>query len=449
MKRVIVLGAGVAGLSAALGLVDAGYDVTLVEARPHAGGRAFSYTDRISGEEIDNGQHVMMGCYAATLRYMERIGTGAMIRRLHGLSLAFRHANGESAQLQAGGLPGTLGMAQALLRFRLLSLRERMGIVRTMVSLRFIGSERATALHDVDCRTWLMALGQSERAMECFWTPVVLATLNTSPVKASAGYLLTVLRAIFFSGKAAADMLLPEVGLSELLVRSAEERLVECGARVVLHQPAECLEISGRNVIGVRMKGGETLFADAVVSAVAPWSLSRLLPQAPVLDTLRNTLQCFEPSPILSAHVWLARDPSLPVMTGALGTAVQWLFPKGRSADGSWRLSCTISASDTLQDKHPDDIRALLAHELPLLIQGLSFQDILRILPLHERRATFLPAAGIDRLRPLQRTEIPGLYLAGDWTATSLPATIEGAILSGEAAARAVQQDFSQMEQSA
>jgi hydroxysqualene dehydroxylase len=441
MSHVIVLGAGLAGLSAALKLSDAGHDVTVLEARPQAGGRAFSFTDGSSCDVLDNGQHVMMGCYSATLRYIDHIGSAEMIRRFPGLSLAFRHADGGRAELRAGALPGAPGLLQGVLRFGLLSVRDRIGIVRAMVSLRLLGGESAAALHDKDCATWLTSLGQSERAMECFWTPVVLATLNATPAQASAGYLYTVLRAVFFSGSGSSDMLLPDVGLSELLVRPALKRLSGAGARVALHNPVECIELRKDRVIGVRMKNGEMLHSDAVISAVAPWSLARLLPDSPVLDNLRGSLDRFKPSPILSTHVWLRRDPGIACMTGALGTAIQWLFQKGKSADGSWRISCTISASDAMNGSSADDIRALLTHELPLLIPGLSERDILRILPLHEKRATFRPEPGIEYLRPRQRTDIPRLYLAGDWTATSLPATIEGAILSGELAAAAVHEE--------
>jgi hydroxysqualene dehydroxylase len=439
MSKVIVLGAGLAGLSAALRLTDSGHDVTILEARPHAGGRAFSYADELSGDVLDNGQHVMMGCYSATLRYLERIGSGGLIRRFPGLSLAFRHGDGGRSELRAGALPGSLGLLQGVLRFGMLTFQDRVGIVRAMLSLRLLSREDAAALHAVDCSTWLASLGQSKRAMDCFWTPVVLATLNAEPGQASAGYLVTVLRAIFFTGTASSDMLLPDVGLSELLVRPALERLSDNGARVALHHPVACLDFSGEKVSGVRTRSGEILHADAVVSAVAPWSLARLLPDSAVVHRLRDTLQLFKPSPILSVHVWLRCDPGIEGMTGALGTLIQWLFPKGKSAEGSWRISCTISASDGSHGATVEEIRAMVRRELPLLIPGLSEQDIIRILPLHERRATFRPSPGIEQLRPRQKTDIQALYLAGDWTATSLPATIEGAIVSGELAALAVQ----------
>ena len=190
-------------------------------------------------------------------------------------------------------------------------------------------------------------------------------------------------------------------------------------------------------VVGVMFADGSELACDTLVLALPPWSLNAVLERADLCEDLRRVLPRFKPSPIISAHVWLARDPLLAPMTGTLGTTVQWLFNKGRSRDASWRISCTISAAAALDGASPDELRGLVTKELlPLL--SLKPTDILRIVPIRERRATFLPEPGLDSVRPGAATSVGGLFLAGDWTATSLPATIEGAVLSGELAAAAV-----------
>ena len=441
MKHVVVVGAGLTGLSAALQLADQGCRVTLVEARGAAGGRTFSFDDRITGDTLDNGQHALMGCYHATLRYLDRIGSTSRLQRLRGLSLEFRHVDGREASLRAGWLPHPLGLVQGILRYRMLNWRSRAALLRVALTLRGITPHALAELDSITAEEWLHSLGQNDDALEYFWTPVVLATLNALPRQASANLLAVVLITIFLSDEESADMLLPDAGLSDVLIEPAITALRVAGAMILTRHPIVGIETTERKVRSVRCANGTELACAAVVSALPPWALARILQSNGMCDELLPVLRRFRPASIVSLHVWLSRDPGIAAMTGALGTTLQWLFDKGRSLDGSWRISCTVSAAEGLEHCSSDELRAIVKKELPPLL-SIRPTDILRIVPLHERRATFLPEPGLTALRPHSATEVVGFYLAGDWIATGLPATIESAVLSGERAAAALMSDL-------
>ena len=442
MTRVIIAGGGLAGLAAAVRLSNHPLDILLLESAPRLGGRSWSFPHAHSSGAVDNGQHVLMGCYRDTLDYLERIGRGHLLERRRGLALQFVHADGRRARLKAGDLPHPLGLVQAFLRYRMLSPASRLRILRAATRLRSLRERDLEALDSTDAATWLRALGQRDDAICNFWQPLVLATMNTEPGQASAKLLTVVLREIFLRNADAADMLLPGDGLSTVFVDGARELLEERGCDIRQRSAVQKLITDEGAVRGVHLADGTELRADAVISALPPWALRRVFEysQSRVLPAI--DFERFLPSPIVSVHVWLRGKLDAGPMTGLLDTTLQWVFDKGENGDGSRHYSCTISAAaGRVVDMGEEELRALLLRELRLLRADLGEEDILRVLPVREKRATFLPLPGMERLRPAARSGMPGLYLAGDWTATGLPATIEGAVRSGYAAAAAFAED--------
>ncbi len=453
MKHCVVAGGGLAGLAAALRLsASPGLTVTLCESAPALGGRARSFTDRQSGLEIDNGQHVLMGCYRATLRYLEEAGTTVPpLRRMKGLALPFVHRDGRSAVLQAGSLPHPLSLVQAFLRYDILPVMSRLRILRVSMCLRRLHASDPAALDAVSAGEWLRACGQRQEEIRHFWRPVILATMNAEAEQTSARLFAVVLREIFLGPADAADMLLPETGLSPLLIDPARRTLEARGVRIHTgsgvtavsvvdagEAPAEGADT--RRVSGVRC--GETAVpADAVILAVPPWALQRIEVSGSGAPIVPFAAERFAPSEILSIHIWCARDLGGAPMTGMLGTTLQWVFFKGKTGSSEFHYSCTVSAARGDETADETAMRTMLLQELRLLDAGLRDEEILRILPIREKRATFTPAPGLDPFRPGPRTSINGLLLAGDWTATGLPATIEGAIRSGQTAADLLLED--------
>jgi len=443
MIHVLVAGGGLAGLATALSLSDAGCRVTLLESMSRFGGRTCSYSDRVAGDEIDNGQHILMGCCDAALRYVHRIGSASQLRTLPGLSLQFRHCDGRVAKLAAGRLPHPFGMLQGVLRFSMLSLAERLSVLRVAMHLRSLTSTGSDALDQLDAASWLRSLRQSDTVMEYLWTPIVLATMNTVPDRASAHLLAVVLRRIFFSSADAAAVLLPERGLSHLFVHPAVTALRQAGAVLVRSDALHAIVLKEGGTVACRMRSGSVFEADALVSALPAWKLNEVLHRSGLEKAVDCDLSSFEPSPILSAHVWLSYEAALPPMMGLFGCSTQWVFDKGASVDGYRRVSCTISAAEDLMELDNESLRKLLSQELRQVIPGLREDDILRVLPMRERKATFVPRNGLEWCRPGPRSSLRPLYLAGDWTNTGLPATIESAVLSGEHAAAALLEDAS------
>ncbi|MBR9978068.1 MAG: FAD-dependent oxidoreductase [Bacteroidetes bacterium] len=425
---------------------------------------------------MDNGQHVLMGCYKATLRYLTEAGVNIgendaprlhpphthahraaapvpLLQRMRGLALPFRHANGNSAWLRAGGGPHPLSLVQAFLRYDLLPLPARLGIMRTALRLRWLSHSALQNLDAYSAEDWLRRCAQGKEAIALFWRPVILATMNTEPADASAKLLIVVLREIFFAGAEAADILLPTVGLSQLLIEPVRQTLEARGARIrtgVAATAVETYSISDGRLAVAGVQADERYAADSVVLAVAPWACDKIatvdrdssvavrggIVQWILPDSL--SWRRFIPSEILSIHVWTTRSLGEAPMTGLLGTTLQWVFYKGRSRDASWHYSCTVSAASGQETTDPVVFRALLLKELRLLNPELAVDDILHILPVREKRATFVPAPGMEQFRLLPQTSVQGLFVAGDATATGLPSTIEGAVRSGVVAAEAV-----------
>lgn len=476
MKHCVIVGGGLAGLSAALALSSSGIRITLLERAPMLGGRCRSFRDRWSGDDIDNGQHVLMGCYTATLRYLAEAGvnigekdapvlhppnidahragaSAPLLQRLRGLALPFRHTDGKSAWLRAGGAPHPLSFVQAFLRYDLLPLPARLGIVRTALRLRKLSLSALRELDAYSAEDWLRSCKQGTEAIELFWRPVILATMNTEPAAASAKLLVVVLREIFLADADAADILLPTVGLSQLLIDPVRKTLEVRGAQIrtgVAVTAIETCRISDGRMEVAGVRADERYAADSVILAIAPWACDHIstLDRDSSVEarggiaqyTLPDALPWhrFTPSEILSIHVWTTRTLGEAPMTGLLGTTLQWVFYKGRSRDQSWHYSCTVSAANGQETSDPVALRALVLCELRLLNPELTADDILHILPVREKRATFVPAPGMEKFRPLPETSVQGLFFAGDATATGLPATIEGAVRSGFAAAEAV-----------
>ncbi len=438
MKHVIILGGGMAGLSAAMRLRRHAGALTLLESSPKFGGRCYSFTPREGWGEIDNGQHVLMGCCASTLAYLADCDTADLLDRRRGLALSFVHADGRRARLGAGSLPHPLGLAQAFLGYGMLTLSGRMRILRVAARLRSLSPPRHEALDAQTVPAWLRALGQDEESIACFWRPVVLATMNSDIDRASAKLFATVLREIFLGAPDGADMLLPRTGLTPLLVDGALAALREARADLRLHAPAEEILHRDGNVIGVRMKDGDVIEGDAVISAMPPWALQRLTAASGLEEAFGIDFDRFIPSEILSIHFRSRRNLGLPLMTGLLETRLHWIFDKGMEEGGTYRYSATISAVPEDLPRDAESLRRVLIEELRLAVPDLREDDITDILPIREKRATFVPLPGMEAYRPAARTSIGGLYLAGDWTATGLPATIESAVRSGFTSAEAV-----------
>lgn len=443
MRSVAIIGGGFAGLAAGVSLAEAGVAVTLFEARPRLGGRAYSFLDEPTGAIVDNGQHAMMGCYAHTLDFLRRIGADGKLFHQADLEVEMADARRGPARIAFARLPGPAHAAVGITRYRLLTLRERMrallGGMRLMSLLRH---DRGRLL-DSTVEEVLVSLGQSANARESFWYPVAIATLNERPEQACAAPFAEVLKRAFFASRAASRFILPRVGLSDLYTEDARRFIEERGGHVELKAPVAGLEVTENRVTAVLLRDGRRAAADACLCAVPPRAAEQLLPAGSREGGALHSLSAFDASPIVSTHLWWDRPVLDSCFVGLLGTTTQWAFNRSRLVgasldDGLQAVSTVISAARDVVEWENQRITATVVADLRRVLPAARAARIVRSVVVKEKHATVSVTPATERLRPSAVTNLDNLFLAGDWIDTGLPPTIESAVTSGEQAARLV-----------
>ena len=442
MNEVLIIGGGFSGLATAVALAEAGRSVRLLEQKPHLGGRARSFLDPATGSVVDNGQHILMGCYHATIRFLSTIGTLDRVRFQEHLTVHFLERNGRLTVLQCPGLPSPWHLLLGVLRSGSFALREKLEVLRLGGWLQWAKAMRP-GLEKMSVREWLSRLGQSERLQRNFWDLLCIAALNEDPSVASAALFERVVRLALFTSPEDSRMGIPRVGLSDVYVDAATAYIGARGGRVECSRSVASLLVSEGRCRGVRLTGGEEIEAESVLSAVPSFQLARLLPG----ELLRREpffapVVSLRPAPIISINVWFDRAITELDFVGLRGTTIQWLFNKGKILGLSENyVSLVLSGAHQHIARSQDELLATALLELGELFPAAQKAKFRHSLIIKERFATFSPTWEAQQLRPTARTPVRGLYLAGDWTATGLPATIESAVQSGYTAAGAILDD--------
>ncbi len=443
-KRIIVVGAGFAGLAAALRLARAHQpserEIVVVEATKVGGGRSRSFHDKITGRTIDNGQHLMMGCYREMLAFLRALDVPIeeAVDFQRNLALTMVKPGGKLVELRCPALPAPLNLAAGLLGMRGLALHHRLAALRAGVMLR---TEVERPDDNETCDAWLRRLGQTSAMRSAFWEPLIWAVLNDDPLVASAGMLLTVIERAFLSTRDASSLGLPRKGLSEIYVDPAVDAIRDRGGVVRFASPARSLDCDadGR-VCGLTLKSGERIEADTVISAIPPQALLSLLPEAALDDLVFRDVARIESSPIVSLWMELDRPLLRHPFVGLISSPLHWLWDRDRlegktpKVGAGSLLSVTISGARSFVNDQPDALKELFLGEMERFFPGRK-PTVRSFRVVKEKRATISHAAGSYRRRPTTRSPIPGLLLAGDWVRTGLPATIESAVQSGHDAA--------------
>ncbi|OIK25008.1 hydroxysqualene dehydroxylase HpnE [Streptomyces malaysiense] len=436
-RGAVVIGGGLAGVTAALALADAGVRVTLLEARPRLGGLAFSF--RRGELTVDNGQHVYLRCCTAYRWFLDRIGGAALAPiqdRLDVPVVDLAKPEGRRlGRLRRDPLPVPLHLGRGLAAYPHLSLAERASVGRAALALRDLDLADP-ALDTQDFGSWLAAHGQSARAIEALWDLVGVATLNAVAGESSLGLAAMVFKTGLLSDPGAADIGWAHVPLGELHDRLARRALDSAGVRTEVR--SRVTSVSAMENGGWRVEvPGERVETDAVVLAVPQREAHGLLPPGAV-DAPERLLE-IGTAPILNVHVVYDREVLARPFFAALGTPVQWVFDRTHASglrSGQYLALSQSAARDDI-DLPVARLRERYVPELEKLIPGTRDAVIRDFFVTRERTATFAPAPGVGRLRPGARTKASGLYLAGAWTATGWPATMESAVRSGVSAADA------------
>jgi squalene-associated FAD-dependent desaturase len=432
-KSVGIVGGGLAGLAAGCALADAGLKVTLFERRPYVGGRASSYEHPGTGEVVDNCQHVLLGCCTNLIHFYDRLDVSDKIRWFD--ELTFLEPGGRASRFAPTGLlPAPMHNVPSFIGAKMLSARDKLVIARAMFAM-----SRGLPDSGDDFLSWLRRHGQTERAIERFWKTVLVSALNEDLDRVSSRYAAQVFRESFMNSAEAGRMGVPSIPLSQLYsaaidyIRSRNgEVLLRCGANAV----DACST-------GVRIStaGGDRQFDNAVLAAPFQ-SVAALLPSDSVAQQLREKLARFESSPITGIHLWFDREITPLPHAVLLDRTIQWMFQKSkfqheREGPGSY-IEVVVSASKSLVQKSREEVLEIALRELADFFPLVKEAKVLKAAVIKEVHATYSVLPGLDRFRPDVKTGWPNLFLAGDWTASGWPATMEGAVRSGYLAAEAI-----------
>jgi squalene-associated FAD-dependent desaturase len=445
-QRVVVIGGGLAGITAAIALSETGAAVTLLEARPRLGGATTSFNR--GALVVDTGQHVFLRCCTAYRGLLARLGMTGSVRLQDRFDVTVL-APQRTAQLRRTALPGPLHMGAALARYPLLSLAERMRVTRAALAMRML-NPADPALDAQRLGDWLAAHGQDERARRALWDLFTVSSLNIDGDDASLALAATVVKTALLGKKDAADIGIPAVPLGELHGTASLALLRRLGAEVQLGAKAAAVEpadAAGPGEHGsrflVRLARGDddstdgqggVISADGVVIATPPQAAAKLVPDAAGVPSA--AWQELGTSPIVNVHVIYDRRVTRLPFAAAVDSPVQWLFDRteisgfGPSGRGQY-LAVSLSAAEPYVDVPTTQLRELFVPALAELLPGAQDARVSEFFVTRERRATFRQGPGCGRFRPRAATALPGLALAGAWTDTGWPDTMEGAVRSG------------------
>jgi squalene-associated FAD-dependent desaturase len=428
-SEVLILGGGLAGISAALALAESGWKTALVERRRFLGGRAAAFP--YEGGWLDNCQHVVLGCCINLLDLLEKLKTRALIS-FHE-SIPF-FSQGKNAVIKPRKLPEPLHFIPDFLKAPLFSAKEKFDVVKLFSKLLFF-PEKDEDLEKITMTNWLKSQKQSSLLIQNFWQIVLVSSVNENLERMSAKYGVMVLRKAFLPHRHSALMGTPTVPLSKLYHEPAVALFQKMGVKL-LHANVKGIEKDGENW-NVFLEDGKTLKAKSVISALPFYNLLPILPTKIARENFFARFSNLETSPILGIHLWFDRPISEKPFGALAGSPIHWFFVKPED-EGKHYVQLVVSASRDFMKSPSIELVKLGVSELKKYLPDAKHASLLKWHVVREARATFSAVPGSDAWRPTCETPLPNFFLAGDWTATEWPATMEGAVRSGYRAAERV-----------
>jgi squalene-associated FAD-dependent desaturase len=449
-EHVVIAGGGLAGLAAGVRLSQRGVKVTLMEKRPFLGGRAFSFNDPETGVEVDNGQHVFVGACAEYMRFLREIGAWENVR-MPG-RLASKVVRGEkTAWLRASTrIPGSVANLPALLRYGHISFAGRLRLLYGIMRIRFARRKAGGPLETETFDSWLRRHGQSDETISRFWNLITLPALNDdiTVVSADAGLMLFQTALLGAPGNAAIGY--PVVGLSRLAGDAASGLIMRHGGEVRTSADVTELLIEEDRCIGVRLAGGELITADAVILALPAAAMHALLPPQLASHEFFAPAAYVETAPIVGVHIWYDRPVMEEPFVATLDSPLQWVFNvtkmHERESEGGaagQHIAISLSGAWKWKDLSKAELRDTFVAEMARVFPAAAQAKVTRVITVKMLEATFRVTPGAEARRLPQVTPVPGLFLAGDWTRTGWPSTMESAVRSGALSADAVMNQLS------
>jgi squalene-associated FAD-dependent desaturase len=437
---VVIIGGGLSGLSAAVKLANSGANVSLYEQNTQLGGRTYSFIDNKTGDVVDNGQHLLIGAYHNTIEYLKLIGTDSFLNKQTKPKLNFYQPKYGVSTFEISNLPKPFDITAAMLKYRPLSFRERHKLLKVGFALRKLDDTTENKFAHQSVEEWLISIDQSEVVRHSFWYPIVVSVMNELPNRASAILFARSLKKSFLGKKSDAALLIPIVGQTELYVNEAENLLSKNKINIFKGNGVKHIIVENGKVTGV--EADRNIKSKYVISAVPYFKLSNILPPSVTHKYPFSKLKLFKSVPIISINLWFDREVMDIDFVGLVQKNLQWVFNKHRIMCETQKpdnyITAVISGAYKYIHLTKDELVSLAIKDLAEVFPMVTATTLKHSLVIKEKRATFSAASEIEQFRPNCETFVENLFLAGDWTNTGLPATIEGAVQSGFECARLI-----------
>ncbi len=433
MKKVIVVGGGFAGIAAATALAEKGISVELLESRGFLGGRVYSTETPSFPAPLDNGPHLFMGCYHETWKFFKRLNCSGSFKTIDPLQLSWLLIGGQKASLQCAPLPAPFHLIWGLFTTNAFPWKEKISLTKALMCFSQTPFKIKPEIKTIS--QFMNFAGQGPRSRELFWIPLCNAVMNVSVDLAPIRGFGEVLHRVFFGNRHDSSLVLADKPLSEIGFKEVPAYLKNNLGSVHFHEGVQSFKVS-TNTFEVTTRSGQTYSGDALIWAVPPTSLTALWPA----DEWKriNSLPKLGKSPILSVHLIVSRLLINEQLAGLSGSRFEWVF----NSNDNWKyqgegqyLSLVASAAESLSHQSEKELVDLAVQELKDRLPSSLTWEVLHAKVTREMAATFVWTAETENLRLPCETPYPHVFLSGDWTATGLPATIEGACLSGHLAA--------------
>ncbi|MBI5727704.1 MAG: FAD-dependent oxidoreductase [Ignavibacteriales bacterium] len=422
MKSCLVVGGGLSGLSAAVHLANNNYQVTLLEASPKIGGRSYSFHDDVLDAIVDNGQHIIMGCYNATMAFIRLTNAENRFVYQDALDITTVMPSQKMFRLSASTNAYPINLLSGVLNYNVLNFSEQLSAVWLLVKALF------PVPKNTNLQQWLEKNGQTENANKALWEFLAVGALNTSMQKADAAIFIKIIRRIFLHGNFASTIILPKDSLTNSFITPALDFLKSHKTSVLLSSRVTEILRTGNRVTGVVTTSGVYNDFDEVVLAIPPYAVAKIKGLDEVVGEIDTG---FTYSSILTVHCKVAEHTLNRPFYGLIGSPINWVFVHGNM------LTTVTSDADEYTRFSDNEILSLVQREV-LHYLGITPDKLQSHRIIREKRATFIPNSANLLRRPSTITAAKNLFLAGDWINTGLPATIESAILSGKMAAEAI-----------
>lgn len=435
-KSVVIIGAGISGLSAAYYLTKNGLNVTVVEATNSIGGRLTALFDSISQETIDNGQHALMTAYHTFFEILGREKFTELIKIQKSLRVNYLDTLGAASLLNCGYLPGKAGQLAGFLNLKGISFKSKIAIIKLLLKISHIENSSISNT----CYEFLKIHNQYDDAISRFWEPFIIATMNTELKDASAKILINILKKAFIEDTDNSRLAFPKYDFPHLL-KIIENKIIELGGVIQYSNKVSKLLIDRSQVTGIFLNNDTILKADYYVSSVQAFSLSKMFDD----DNVNfKYLSKFSYSPIISVYIWLDIELFDVDFVSVLNSDIQWIFNRRKILNKeseykfSYSYSITISAASKYVGMAHEKLIGLLTEELIKLFPNFDKSHLLHYRIITEKFATFRQTVENEKLRPKAETSLNNFFIAGDWTDTGLPATIESGAFSGKRVAEKI-----------